>query len=224
MDKPSGAFFETLGQYVYAYVDPETGKWLYTGKGNGDRCWTHTGDKNYDPEWCHIVARNLEKFEHKKDWQSFLLESYLIFDKDPADNNVSGHYKECFIMASLDFLFTQHADSQRDMFAEMSELVSENSDVFAGKLGFTESRQSTYYLETPMRENVYFGIKVQTKDPNITVILKANTDKFFAPLLNKVESNLGKTYKLDSTSTKNVISFPVKEMDEALMLWNSFFS
>lgn len=222
MQKPTGAFFESLGQYVYAYIS-EDGEWLYSGKGNGDRCWNHVNDKQYNPEWCFIVARNLEKFEYKRDWQSFLLESFLIFEKSPKDNSVSGHYKECFVMASLSFLFKQHVDTQRDMFSEMSELVLNNQDVFGGRVGFTESRGTSYYVETSMREGIYFGIKVQTKDPNITILLKANNDKTFPGLVENTESNLGQNYALDTTSVKNVVSFPVESMDEAMELWSAFF-
>jgi len=90
MEKPTQEFFATLGQYVYQYIDSE-GKPYYTGKGRADRCFAHVYEKGFDPEDCYIVARNLEKFEDKKDWQSFLLESYLISTQNPDGNTVSGH-------------------------------------------------------------------------------------------------------------------------------------
>jgi hypothetical protein len=72
-----------------------------------------------------------------------------------------------------------------------------------------------------MRENVYFGIKVQTKEPQITCLLKANNPTAFLALVQKVEKGLPQ-YELDSTSNKNVVSFSVETMDEAVALWSSF--
>jgi hypothetical protein len=88
MQKPSGEFFSQLGQSVYQYINRDTLKPYYTGKGNGDRCWAHVVDKGFNPEDCFIVARNLENFEDKQDWQSFLLESYLITTQNPEDNSL----------------------------------------------------------------------------------------------------------------------------------------
>ena len=62
MEKPSKEFFDSLGQYVYQYIDQE-GKVYYIGKGNGDRCASHVTTKGFDLEECYIVAKNLEKFE-----------------------------------------------------------------------------------------------------------------------------------------------------------------
>ena len=55
-----GAFWETLGQYVYGYK--EDGKLVYVGKGNGNRAQSHVGDKEYDIENLYIIAKNLERF------------------------------------------------------------------------------------------------------------------------------------------------------------------
>lgn len=222
MNKPSTAFFDTLGLYVYQYIDQDTLKPYYTGKGVGDRCWSHVKDKGFDPSDCYIVARNLGRFFEKQDGAAFLLESFLIFQQSPDKNSVSGHYKDCFIMSSLSFLFDNFVNEQRNMFNELNELVSSNSEVFDGTIGYTETRGSSFYVETGMRENVYFGIKVQTKEPNVTVIVKANSDKFFEPLVEKMKANLGKAYDLDTTSNKNAISFPVETLEEAVSLWESF--
>ena len=87
MEKPSGAFFEELGQYVYGYKDRENGSWKYVGKGTGDRCWAHIQDKGYSADDCVIIARNLERFEKRKNNSSFLLESFMInlYLKDTTD-------------------------------------------------------------------------------------------------------------------------------------------
>jgi hypothetical protein len=227
--RPTKEFFDTLGQYVYCYRGPDgemkplrIGEEKYVGKGIGDRCLHHIKDKGYSMDDCFIVACNLEKFNLDKKDASFVLESFLISTFNPKDNSVSGHYKECFVMSSLSFLFDNFVNDQRNMFKELNELVNSNPEVFDGTIGYTETRGSSFYLETGMRENVYFGIKVQTKEPNVTVLLKANSDKFFAPLVEKVSSNLGDTYDLDTTSNKNVISFAVDTLEEAVSLWQSF--
>jgi len=221
--KPTGAFFETLGQYVYMYRGT-TDRPAYVGKGVGDRCLHHLKDKGYAIEDCIIVARNLEKFNLDKKDASFVLESYLIATLEPEDNSVSGHYKECFIMSNLSFLFNEYQESQRDMFAELSDLIASNPDVFKGRVGYTESRATTFFVETGMREGIYLGIKCQTKSPEIVVQLKANNAASFPKLVEDLEAGLGSKYNLDSTSAKNVVSFPVDDMSEALELWTSFFA
>ena len=218
--RPTGVFFETLGKYVYMYRGTSE-RPSYIGKGVGDRCLHHLKDKGYKIDDCIIVAKNLERFNlDKKDW-SFVLESYLISTLNPEDNSVSGHYKECFIMKDLSFLFGEFVDSQRDMFEEMTTLVSDNPDVFKGTIGYTESRGTSYVIESGMRENIYFRIKVQTKEPQVTVVFKANNPNFFQPLVKKLQSNLSDTYELDSTSNKNEVSFSTT-IEDALELWSAF--
>ena len=106
--KPTAEFFDTLGLYVYEYLDEE-GQILYIGKGIGDRCLHHIDDKGYDIEHCYIVASNLEKFESKP---SLLLESFLIKTRTPRDNLVSGHYTECFTMARVVSLFSDRKSTR----------------------------------------------------------------------------------------------------------------
>ena len=217
--RPTTEFFKELGQYVYMFKKGD----LYVGKGVGDRCLHHLKEKGYSLEDCVIVARNLEKFNRgKNDDVSYVLESYLISQLKPKDNKVSGHYqKECFIMADLSFLFGEYVDSQRDMFKELNELVNDNLEVFQGTIGFTETRGSSYYIETGMRDNIYFGIKVQSKEPNITCMLKANNPTAFVSLVKNCEKGLS-DYDLDSTSNKNVVSFQVSSIEEAVKLWSTF--
>jgi hypothetical protein len=154
MEKPSGEFFATLGQYVYQYIDA-LGKVYYTGKGNGDRCWAHVIDKEFDPEHCYIVARNLEKFEDKKDWQSFLLESYLIVTENPEANSVSGHYKECFVMASLSSMFGKFQSDKHDMFEALPDWYVTNYDSFRERLSEVKINSSTAYFKSSARNSIY---------------------------------------------------------------------
>jgi len=149
LEKPSAEFFAGLGQYVYSYVDSK-GKPYYIGKGNGDRCWSHVVDKNYEPNGCHIVARNLEKFEDKKDWQSFLLESYLITTQNPDGNSTSGHYKECFTMIPLSSMFAEFKANQNDNFAALPDWYIDNyDDVFCGRIREIKiTSASTFFMST----------------------------------------------------------------------------
>ena len=219
--KPTAAFFDTLGDYVYMYRSRTLGVGpAYVGKGTGGRCLSHLKDKGYSIDDCVIVARNLEKFKLDEKDASFVLESYLIAHWSPEDNSVSGHYKDCFVMADLSKLFGSYVDSQRNMFSEISDLVLSNSEVF-NNIGYTETRASSYIIETPAKDNIYFGIKVQTKDPQITCYVKANGDKYFKALVAKCDEVLSE-YTLDSKSNKNQINFQVESLEEAMELWTSF--
>lgn len=154
MEKPTLEFFATLGQYVYQYIDSD-GKVYYTGKGNGDRCYAHVTNKEFNPEHCYIVARNLEKFEDKKDWQSFLLESFLIATQNPDGNSVSGHYKECFVMASLSSMFTNFKSDQYDMFESLPQWYIDNYDTFRGRLREVNLNATTAFFLSNARNKMY---------------------------------------------------------------------
>jgi len=221
--KPSGDFFEELGEYVYGFKDKETGSWKYVGKGSGDRCCAHLQEKGYSFDDCVIIARNLERFDKGKNNSSFLLESFMISQYNPIDNTISGKYKECFVMVDLSFLFNEYQSSQRNMFNELNDFYTHYKDVIGSNVGYTETRGSTWYIETGAKENKYFGIKVQTKVPEITVIFKMNNSSTseYKKFVAQMKENLGGMYNLD-TSTKDKISFPVKTLDEAVELWKSF--
>ncbi len=151
--KPTNEFLNTLGQYVYKYVDDE-GKLLYVGKGNGNRCLWHLEDKKYSLDHCFIVARNLEKFEDKKDWQSFLLESYLIATETPLDNSVSGHYKDCFVMTSLSSMFSNFKAEQHDNFAQLPDWYIENYEILKGKIRLVAITSGNTYFESNTRNSI----------------------------------------------------------------------
>lgn len=152
--KPSAEFFTTLGQYVYQYIGQD-GKPYYTGKGNGDRCYSHVVDKGFNPDECYIVARNLEKFEDKKDWQSFLLESYLIATQNPDGNSVSGHYKECFEMVALSTMFNNYKNEQHDMFASLPDWYMENYEAFRGRLREVNLNATTLHCLSNAHNKMY---------------------------------------------------------------------
>ena len=153
MEKPTNEFFESLGQYVYKYIDDESNV-LYVGKGRGNRCLWHLEDKGYKMEHCYIVARNLEAFENKHDWQSFLLESWLIATEAPFDNSVSGHYKECFVMASLSSMFADWNSEQHDNFESFPSWYVENYEQLRGKIRIVQITSNNMYIESSMRNSM----------------------------------------------------------------------
>ena len=156
------AFWETLGQYVYGYM--EDGKFVYVGKGNGNRALSHVGSKEYDTDNLYIIARNLERFGEKKDWQSFLLESYLISNNSPRDNSVSGHYKECFIMAKMSELFNEFEKSQHDNFEVLPEWYVENYKIFKGRLNVFVIKSHHHLLEFETTHKMQPVLEITTDD------------------------------------------------------------
>jgi len=230
MDKPTGEFFSSLGQYVYQYVHPDTLTPYYTGKGNGDRCWSHVVDKLFNPENCYIVARNLEKFENKQDWQSFLLESYLIHINDPENNSVSGHYKECFVMASLSSLFSEYESDQFDNFATLPDWYVSNYDSFKNRVREVKINATTTFVLSNARNQMYMMFYWSPTDVE-------------SPIKVTFEINLPDGDKLDAVKSKLVAwlkseghkhTFPdgkvqklainVEDIDSVIGLWNSFWS
>ena len=157
-----GAFWETLGQYVYGYK--EDGNFVYVGKGNGNRALSHVGSKEYNTDNLYIIARNLERFEEKKDYQSFLLESYLISSNSPRDNSVSGHYKECFIMAKMSELFNEFEKSQHDNFEVLPDWYMENYNIFKGRLNVFVVKSHHHLLEFETTHKMQPVLEITTDD------------------------------------------------------------
>jgi hypothetical protein len=230
MNKPSGEFFLSLGQYVYQYINRDTLKPYYTGKGNGDRCWAHVIDKGFDPEECFIVARNLEKFENKQDWQSFLLESYLISTHDPENNSVSGHYKECFVMASLSSLFSEYESDQFDNFAALPDWYVSNYDSFKNRVREVKINATTTFVLSNARNQMYMMFYWSPTDVE-------------SPIKVTFEINLPDGDKLDGVKSKLIawlkseghkqtlpdgkvqkLAVNVDDIDSVIGLWNSFWS
>jgi hypothetical protein len=173
MVKPSSDFFASLGQYVYAYRD-SNGTPYYIGKGNEDRCWAHVTDKGYDPNECWIVAQNLELFEDKKDWQSFLLESYLIATLKPENNSVSGHYKGCFDMANLSEYFGKFQSEQLDQFESFPEWYVQNYDSLRGRLSELKINSTTLFVKSAAKNRLYMMWWYTPADDTIKIGFEVN--------------------------------------------------
>jgi hypothetical protein len=186
-------------------------------------------DKGFDPEDCYIVARNLEKFEDKKDWQSFLLESYLISTHDPESNSVSGHYKDCFIMASLSSLFNEYESDQYDNFAAFPDWYINNYDVFRGKLREVKINNTTTFVLSNARNSMYMMFYWNTvESDSIKVTFEIN--KPDGEDLEQYKSKLvtwlhGEGYKKVSPDGKvQKLAITVKTIDEVVELFKNFMA
>lgn len=194
MQKPSGAFFDALGSYVYEYYNPETeekewfgefdsdGERIYVGKGTGDRCWHHTlpkqqGGKGLDPAHLRIVACNLEVFDEKKDGTAFAIESLLYQTHKHTQNSVSGHYKEHFPMKSIASMFSEFAAAQHDNFEAMPDWYAENYDeVFRGKVRELKICKSNVTLTSTPFNSTYIQFSVDPSVDAIKVVFEVNQD------------------------------------------------
>lgn len=227
MEKPTQEFFATLGQYVYQYIDSE-GKPYYTGKGNGDRCYAHVLEKGLNPEECYIVARNLEKFENKKDWQSFLLESYLIATQSPDGNTVSGHYKECFVMASLSTMFSSFKSEQYDMFESFPSWYLDNYSTFRGRLREVKLNATTAFFLSNARNKMYmmwWWAPDSTSPIKVTFEINAGGDELIglkATMRDWLKKN-GYT-KLKDDGKEQKFAIEIETIEDVVNLFEEFMS
>ena len=224
--KPSGEFFQTLGQYVYKYVN-DNGRIIYCGKGNGDRCLAHLKDKDYSIENCYIIARNLEKFSGKKDGESFLLESYIIATETPEDNSVSGHYKECFIMKPLSQMFTDFQSEQHDNFETLPQWYLDNYPSFFGKLREIKINSGATFFLSSARNNMYIMWKwvPNSEDPiNVQFEINAQDDKLTS-MKKQMKEWLkdGGYVKVSDKSKDNKMSVDVETIEEVIQLFELFW-
>jgi len=229
MRKPTSEFFLSLGQYVYQYIDRDTLKPYYTGKGNFDRCWAHVNEKSFDPEDCFIVAKNLERFENKKDWQSFLLESYLITTHEPESNLVSGHYKECFIMTSLSSMFSEFENDQYDNFAVLPDWYLNNYESFRNRVREIKINATTTFVLSNARNQMYMMFYWNPTDVQqpTKVTFEINSE---GTKLDSIKNNLTKwlaknNHKKPFADGKvQKLAVNVDSIDDVVSLWNEFWS
>jgi hypothetical protein len=220
----NGEFFKSLGQYVYAYIDDD-GTWLYTGKGNGNRGVQHIKTKGYDVDKLYIVARNLERFEDKNDWQSFLLESFLISKYEPTDNRVSGHYKECFVMAKWSELFNEFTASQYDNFESLPNWYMDNYDKLKGRINVLEIKSDVTVITGQTRDKIQMSWFIDNNgNPyNIRFAVWADGDK----LESKKEQlfaflNACGYSDIEKVGNREFYQVEITSIDEVLNLFDNF--
>ena len=223
--KPSYEFFETLGQYIYEYVNDD-GVVLYIGKGIGDRCLAHVKDKGYDIDHCYIVARNLEKFLNKP---SVLLESYLIKTRYPRDNQVAGHYPECFKMASLSSMFADFQSEQFDNFEKFPDWYVDNyQSAFKGKLRAFNISASNIWVQSSGRNSIYmqwywYPVEQEVK---VTFEVAYYDDQKLEAVKNKVVDWLGENGYSEPfpDGKKQKLAVNCENIDEVVSLFKKFMS
>jgi hypothetical protein len=226
----SGDFFKSLGQYVYAYYDDD-GQPIYIGKGNGNRGVQHIKTKGYDLDKLYIIAKNLERFEDKDDFQSFLLESFLIAKYEPIDNKVSGHYKECFIMKSFDELFTTFEAEQYDNFATFPEWYTNNYEKFSGSLGVVTIKKDNTYLESVAKSGITMSWYTGTDDSvdgvlftlSASKMLEQNRSRLFIFLSNCGYEDDEIEPVGDGTRTDRKYRIAVDGIDRAIEIFNALY-
>lgn len=224
-------FFESLGQYVYTYIDPDTKKHLYVGKGNGNRVISHIKSKNYSLDNCYIVARNLERFENKLDWQSFLLESYLISNHQPSDNSVSGHYEECFIMAKFSELFDTYTSGLYDNFETLPSWYVENYDKIKNRIGTLTIKSDVSYFESITRNQMqmswYYYAQAENKPFTVKFSIWAKDEKFDErknQLIVFLESEGYSVENLNPVGVRGAFELNVNSVETAIDLLDKFMS
>lgn len=221
LSKPSSDFFESLGYYVYGYR--KNSKWLYIGKGVGDRAYAHVKEKGYDWKDCRILARNLERF-HNGDIQSasktaLAVESLLINIKETRDNKVNGHYNEVFEMSLFAEIWTEHKNSMRTPAIEVGNIISENEEIRMN-VGFTETRANSFVIETKAREGVYFSILGDTKLDSYSIRVKSESKERESKIR---ETLLEEGYEMIGTPKKSMGTiFSVDNLEDAIYLWEEF--
>lgn len=223
--KPTLEFFETLGQYIYNYVN-EYSEVIYVGKGVGDRCLAHLKDKGYSIEQCNIVARNLEKFNDKP---SLLLESFLIDRTNPCDNVVAGHYKECFKLASLSSMFSDFKSDQFDNFEQFPEWYVDNyQSAFKGKLRAFNISAGNIWVQSSGRNSIYMQWYWYPTEENVKVTFEVGLyeDQKIEQVKNKIIEWLSQNGYNESfpDGKKQKLAVTCENIDAVIELFKKFMS
>lgn len=226
-------FWHSLGQYVYGYVAPGSDQvYVYIGKGNGNRAITHTKTKNYNIEDLVIIARNLENFDRdKQDLQSFIVESLMISLNNPADNSISGHYKECFVMAKFSQLFNEFTKNQHDNFESLPSWFTDNYSKFAGRLNVVSIKSHLHTLKFQTRQQMQVMLDVYTDgsimlrvaiwtndDQNEQLALRLSQLKKFCSELDISEDQIIKP------NEREIYTIDIDDLDHALQFIDDFYS
>ncbi len=90
-----------LGHYVYLYVDPETEKVFYVGKGKGNRMFAHVGGKGKTR--VDVLIHGLKS---EKEALAMEMAAIDLLGLDSLTNLVSGHHSSRRGRMSLDQLLT----------------------------------------------------------------------------------------------------------------------
>jgi hypothetical protein len=224
-DKPSSEFFETLGEYVYEYINDD-GEQLYIGKGIGDRCLHHLKSKKFKLQHCYIIACNLEKFETP----AYCLESYLIATKNPERNSVSGHHKECFVMTSLSSMFSDFQAGKVDNFEEFPEWYTEHYDALRGKLRTLQINDSNYYIVSNANRGIYFTFYWYPAEESVKVTFEFASyfkGEDLEEIKNKITMWLSTEngYEVEPAGkTDYKLAVTCKNINDVMVLFRKFFS
>jgi len=227
---PSGEFFDTLGEYVYTYINPKTGKMKYVGRGVGKRGMSHVKDKGYSIDDLHIIAKNLEMFNDKPSLllESFLISKYGLSEEDNvADNKVAGHYKECFVMKKLNFMNEEFVESQRDMFEEGNELRKFISEKFGNVQRFS-SRRVGFLIESNAFNGRYIKLNVSIKDgeEEVSITIENSTSKgeLREKYISVIRDQLEPENNFKTNKKGDQLSFRLNSVEEAVTVWEDFLN